>query len=156
MDNLTRSRLSLSWFVVAVFFIAGCTTATKPISNQDICSERTVFVGELGKDENVPRFRLLLEKSLRELGFTVVPDRQQADIVLSGAMDVRVGRAGMFGERKLTLVYATVNVETAQGFVWTVDSSPKRGQRGDHLAIRAGEVADSLLQACRQRWAKNK
>jgi hypothetical protein len=131
------------------------TTATKPISHQDACSERTVFVGDLGKDENTPRFRLLLEKSLRELGFTVVPDRQQADMALSGVMDVRGGRAGTFGERRLTLVYATVNVETSGGIVWTVNASPKRGQRGDHVAIRAREVAESVLRACRQRWPEN-
>src|SRR5208282_4831714 len=81
-------RTWLAWLLIVIFFIAGCARAHKPtvqkpipqppISHQDACSERTVFVGEMGNDEDVPRFRILLEKSLREEGFTVVPDRQQA------------------------------------------------------------------------------
>ena len=81
----------------------------------------------------------------------MLPDRQQADIALSGAMDVRNSRAGMFGERKLTLVYATVNVETSQGIVWTVDAKPGHG-KGDHVANRAKQVAAGVLQGCQKRW----
>ena len=149
-------RLWITGILVVAFFIGGCARhkvvmAPTPIGHQDACSERTVFVGDMGNDENVPRFRILLEKSLREEGFTVLPDRQQADITLSGVMSVGHSRAGMFGEIKTTQVYTTLNVETSQGLVHTIDISATHG-RGDHVAIRAQQVAEVLLQACRQRW----
>jgi hypothetical protein len=158
MDSLTRSCLSLSCFIVLAFFITGCRTPThtKPVIHRDVCSEQTVFVGDLGKDENVALFRILLGQSLRKFGFTVVLDRQQADITLSGVMEVRSGRGGWFSERKLTLVYTTINAETAQGLVWTIDSQPERGKIGDQFVMRAEEVTNSLLQACLQRWKENK
>jgi hypothetical protein len=126
------------------------------MTHRDVCSEQTVFIGDLGKDENVPLFRLLLGQSLRKVGFTEVLDRQQADIVLSGTMEVRGGRGGWFSERKLTLIYTTINVETAQGLVWMIDSQPERGKVGDQFVMRAEDVANRLLQVCLQRWKENK
>ena len=152
MSKLIFSRYaSLLWVLIVLALMTGCATVPETRVLESLCAERTVFVGGLGNDENEPRFRLLLEQSLRESGFSVVRSREKADLIISGILKVERRRVGLFGERLVKPVFATINVETAQRVIWTIDSPPPRGS-GDHLAIQARKVANEVVEACGRRW----
>lgn len=56
---------------------------------------RKIYVEEMGTSPEAARFRLLLEDQLAEKGLIVVPNRQEADAILGGA--VSLVRPGLFG-----------------------------------------------------------
>lgn len=110
---------------------------------------RKIYVGDMGRDDEAERFRLLLEEQLARRGFTVVGRPDAADAVLTGALSVRV-----YDEKSEARVF--VRLEDAAGArLWARDFGHKRFKVNplslkEPTRRRAEEVAEAL----RRDWEK--
>lgn len=104
-----------------------------------------IYVGDMGRDVEAERFRLLLEDALTRRGFTVVARAEDSDAVLTGALSVRV-------LDKATEARVYVRLETQGGErLWAKDFGHKRLRvnvfdRTEPTKRRAADVARGLRE----------
>jgi len=108
----------------------------------------SIYVGNMGDDDEAERFRLLLEEQLAKQGFAIVEAREKADGILSGALSVRV-------HRNSSTARAYVILHTLQGQkVWGRDFGSKLSNLfslNEPVKLRAQDVANGL----RHDWDKS-
>jgi hypothetical protein len=122
---------------------------TRARRSSALAEVRKIYVGDMGRDDEAERFRLLLEEQLTRRGFTVVGRPEDADAVLTGALSVRV-----YDEKSEARVF--VRLESPSGArLWSRDFGHKRFKVNplslkEPTRRRAEEVAETL----RRDWAK--
>ncbi|MDQ3804632.1 MAG: hypothetical protein M3416_12460 [Acidobacteriota bacterium] len=110
---------------------------------------RKIYVGDMGRDDEAERFRLLLEEQLSRRGFTVVGRPEEADAVLTGALSVRV-----YDEKSEARVF--VRLESQSGArLWSRDFGHKRF-KVNPLSLKepTRRRAEEVAQALHRDWEK--
>jgi len=91
----TKMRI-FSMFALVAAAIAGLTFSVSADSTAQaearLHEVHSIYVGNMGADDEANRFRLLLEEQVAKKGFVIVDSPDKADAVLSGALSVRVHR----------------------------------------------------------------
>ena len=103
----------------------------------------SIYVGNMGDDDEAGRFRLLLEEQVTRKGFAVVDSPEKADAILTGALSVRVHR-----NSSTARVYVTLH--TPKGHrLWGRDFGSKMTNifsLSEPVKLRAQDVANGLKQ----------
>ena len=133
---LLAANLSLTYF-------AGFVPTPQDLSEPRLHQVHSIYVGNMGDDDEADRFRLLLEEQVARKGFVVVNSPEKADAVLTGALSVRIHRSSSTAR-----VYVTLHTPKGER-LWGRDFGSKMTNLfslTEPVKLRAQDVANGLKQ----------
>jgi len=140
--NVGTSR----FLALAVLGLAGLAQASAQEPDPALHHIKEIHVGTMGQGDGAERYRVLLEKELRRVGFDVADKADDADAILTGTHSAEV-----HGDQASSR--ATVVLKTRSGKqIWFGDYvSQHRGEGPNETEkVTAGNCADGL----RSDWEK--
>jgi hypothetical protein len=109
-----------------------------------LCTVKKIYVGELGSNDEVERFRYLFIESLTDEGFIIVESPDQADAIMTGIVVVRSSFvfSGRVGVTKI-LASGNLTLKTSDGErIWKGEFKPGFFKRADGVPSMAKKSAE--------------